>query len=477
MSEYQTNCQTNYQTNDWLLAGEVDDVLRSAVRDDVKIRDVLNKARELKGLNMAEVATLCHITAEEQIEELFATARSVKEQIYGQRMVLFAPLYISNVCGNECTYCAFRSSNKALPRVALDRAGIQRDTAELIKQGHKRLLLVAGEGYSAANGGFQYILDAIAAVYEVTDKSGNIRRLNVNLAPLEVDEFRRLKEAGIGTYQLFQETYHRETYAAVHLSGKKRDFDWRASALDRAMQAGVDDVGMGLLLGLHDWRFELLSLMQHIRHLEQRFAVGCHTISVPRIEPADASELSVAPPAPVSDTDFRKIIAILRLAVPYTGIILSTRESAAIRRECYALGVSQISAGSRTSPGGYSEADSGHEHAPGQFQLGDHRRLEEVVEELALMGFIPSFCTACYRLGRTGRDFMDLAKPGLIKQKCDPNAVATFQEYLIDYASETVGWSGEKVIGHALECMNAKARKTAERMLTKIRSGKRDVCC
>lgn len=468
---------TEYQTNDWLLAGEVDDVLRSAVRDDAMIRDVLDKARELKGLNLAEVATLCQIAAAEQIEELFATARRVKEQIYGRRMVLFAPLYISNVCGNECTYCAFRSSNKALPRVALDRAGIACDTAELIRQGHKRLLLVAGEGYSAANGGFQYILDAIAAVYEVTERSGNIRRLNVNLAPLEVDEFRQLKQAGIGTYQLFQESYHRDTYAAVHLSGKKRDFDWRASALDRAMQAGVDDVGMGLLLGLHDWRFELLSLMQHIRHLEQRFGVGCHTISVPRIEPADGSALSLAPPAPVSDSDFRKIIAILRLAVPYTGIILSTRESASIRRECYALGVSQISAGSRTNPGGYSAGESGNEHAAGQFQLGDHRRLEEVVDELAQMGFIPSFCTACYRLGRTGRDFMDLAKPGLIRQKCDPNALTTFQEYLLDFPTETLRRSGEQAIAQALDRMSARPRKTAERMLAKIRSGKRDVCC
>jgi 2-iminoacetate synthase len=467
----------DYRTNDWLDAGEVGDVLHSAVRDDEKIRAVLQKARELKGLDMAEVATLCHITTSEQVEELFATARSVKEQIYGHRIVLFAPLYISNVCGNECTYCAFRASNKTLPRTALDKAGIQRDTAELIRQGHKRLLMVAGEGYSAANGGFQYILDAIASVYEVTDATGNIRRLNVNLAPLEVDEFRLLKDAGIGTYQLFQETYHRDTYAAVHLSGKKRDYDWRASALDRAMQAGVDDVGMGVLFGLHDWRFEILSLMQHIRHLEDTFGCGCHTISVPRIEPADHSELSMAPPAQVSDTDFKKIIAILRLAVPYTGLILSTRESADIRRECYALGVSQISAGSRTNPGGYSEGESAHEHAAGQFQLGDHRSLEEVVQELASMGFIPSFCTACYRLGRTGQDFMDLAKPGLIKLKCDPNAVTTFQEYLIDFASEPLRCAGEKAIDCELDGMGVKARKTAERMLTKIRSGKRDVYC
>ena len=345
--------------------------------------------------------------------------------------------------------------------------------AELVRQGHKRLLLVAGEGYSAANGGFRYVLDAIAAVYDVTDASGNIRRLNVNLAPFDVDEFRQLKQAGIGTYQLFQETYHRPTYAAVHTVGKKRDYDWRATALDRAMHAGIDDVGMGVLFGLHDWRFELLSLMQHIAHLEEVFGVGCHTISVPRIEPADGSNLSLAPPAPVSDLDFKKIIAILRLAVPYTGLILSTRESAAIRRECYALGVSQISAGSRTNPGGYS----GEESAAGQFQLGDHRSLDEVVHELSTMGFIPSFCTACYRLGRTGQDFMDLAKPGLIKLKCDPNAVTTFQEYLIDYASESARCDGERAIDGELSGMSAKARKTSERMLARIRDGRRDVYC
>lgn len=464
---------TDYQVNDWLVAAEVENVLHSAAPDEARIREVLLKARELKGLNMEEVAALCHVSSPELVEALFETARYVKEEIYGHRMVLFAPLYISNVCGNECTYCAFSASNKSLPRTALDMAGIQRDTAALIEQGHKRLLMVAGEGYAASRGGFQYVLDAIASVYEVTEKHGNIRRLNVNLAPLHVEEFKLLKEAGIGTYQLFQETYHRETYASVHLSGKKRDFDWRASALDRAMQAGVDDVGMGVLFGLYDWRFEVLSLMQHIKHLEDTFGVGCHTISVPRMEPADGSEISIAPPAAVSDDDFKKIIAILRLAVPYTGIILSTRESAEIRRECYALGVSQISAGSCTNPGGYSEGES----AAGQFQLGDHRSLEEVVQELSAMGFIPSFCTACYRLGRTGQDFMDLAKPGLIKMKCDPNAVTTFQEYLIDFASDAARATGEQAINKELDCMGEKARKSSEKMLIKIRSGKRDVFC
>jgi 2-iminoacetate synthase len=463
---------------DWLRPAAIEDTLRTASSCDAgRVRAILAKARELKGLDSDEVAALCAIAAPELADELFATAREVKEAIYGRRMVLFAPLYISNVCGNDCSYCAFRSANKSIKRTALDMDGIRADVRELVKQGHKRLLMVAGEGYAASRGGFDYVLAAIRAVYEVTEAHGHIRRLNVNLAPLAVEEFVELKRAEIGTYQLFQETYHRDTYAAVHLSGKKRDFDWRATALDRAMVAGIDDVGMGALFGLHDWRFEILSLMQHIRHLEDVFGVGCHTISVPRMEPADGSAISINPPAAVSDGDFKKIIAILRLAVPYTGIILSTRESAAIRHDCYALGVSQISAGSRTNPGGYSEKGGEGETSSGQFQLGDHRSLDEVIAELATMGFIPSFCTACYRLGRTGQDFMDLAKPGLIKEKCDPNAVTTFQEYLIDYASGAARCAGEAAIARELGQMSAKTRKNAEKMLAHIRAGKRDVFC
>jgi len=459
--------------SEWLHPADAEDILRASAPDVGRVREVLAKARELKGLDAAEVAALCGIATPDLAEQLFDTARQVKEEIYGRRMVLFAPLYISNVCGNDCTYCAFRSANKALPRTALSMDGIRSDVRELVKQGHKRLLMVAGEGYAASRGGFDYVLDAIRAVYDVTEAHGHIRRLNVNLAPLTVEEFAQLKQAEIGTYQLFQETYHRDTYAAVHLSGRKRDFDWRATALDRAMQAGIDDVGMGVLFGLADWRFEILSLMQHIAHLEDAFGVGCHTISVPRMEPADGSDVSINPPAPVSDDDFRKIIAILRLAVPYTGIILSTRESAAIRRECYALGVSQISAGSRTNPGGYSEGET----AAGQFQLGDHRSLDEVIAELAAMGFVPSFCTACYRLGRTGQDFMDLAKPGLIKEKCDPNAVTTFLEYLTDYGSQSARCAGEAAIACELDRMGARTRRNAEKMLAHIRAGKRDVYC
>jgi 2-iminoacetate synthase len=329
------------------------------------------------------------------------------------------------------------------------------------------------------------VLDAIAAIYRVKSGRGEIRRVNVNVAPLSVEEFKRLKSAKIGTYQLFQETYHRETYARVHVAGKKRDYDWRFTAMDRAMAAGIDDVGIGVLFGLCDWRFELLALMQHIRYLEREHGVGPHTISVPRLEPAAGSDLAGSPPHPVDDVDFRKIVAILRLTVPYTGIIMSTRETPNIRRETFALGVSQISAGSRTNPGGYSEgkesaqaAEAGEGSAAGgQFSLGDHRPLDEVIRDVAALGYIPSFCTACYRLGRTGGDFMDLAKPGDIKDHCDPNALSTFTEYLLDYASPATREVGERLVANTLAAMPEKQRRASEAMLAKIRAGQRDVYC
>jgi 2-iminoacetate synthase len=340
----------------------------------------------------------------------------------------------------------------------------------LVDDGHKRVLLVAGESYPRE--GFEYVLKSIATVYSVKSGRGEIRRVNVNVAPLTAEEFERLKGAGIGTYQLFQETYHRETYAGVHLGGKKKDYGWRVSAMDRAMAAGIDDVGIGVLFGLFDWRFEVLALMQHVRHLEREFGVGPHTISVPRLEPATGSDVASHPPHAVSDVDFRKIVAILRLAVPYTGIIMSTRETADIRRETFALGVSQISAGSRTNPGGYSTEE--REDAS-QFSLGDHRPLDEVLRDVAGLGFIPSFCTACYRLGRTGRDFMDLAKPGEIKAHCDPNALSTFQEYLEDYASPGTRAAGEKAIQRILDEMGAVDADRSRKMIAKVKQGKRDV--
>ncbi|MCX7934496.1 MAG: [FeFe] hydrogenase H-cluster radical SAM maturase HydG, partial [Planctomycetota bacterium] len=314
---------------------------------------------------------------------------------------------------------------------------------------------------------------AIATIYRTKSGRGEIRRVNVNIAPLTVEEFKELKQAGIGTYQLFQETYHRPTYERVHLAGPKRDYDWRLTAMDRALAAGVDDVGIGILFGLYDWRFEILALLSHAKHLETRFGIGPHTISVPRLEPAHGSDLAAHPPYPVDDRAFRRIVAILRLAVPYTGIIMSTRETPRMRRDTFALGVSQISAGSRTNPGGYVEGRTVEDLS--QFALGDHRSLDEVVRDVAEMGYIPSFCTACYRAGRTGEHFMDLAKPGEIKRLCDPNALATFLEYLLDYASPATREVGERLLAAIVAELPASARATAERLLAAVRSGQRDV--
>ena len=448
--------------------------LDTAARPDPgEVRDLFARSRELKGLRGRDLAVLAGVTDPALLDELFHTAREVKEAIYGKRLVLFAPLYISNLCANECTYCAFRARNTALVRRALTQEEIAREVKWLEEQGHKRILLVAGESYPRE--GFDYVLRSIETVYATSSGPGEIRRVNVNVAPLTDDEFRRLKDAKIGTYQLFQETYHRETYAEVHVAGTKRDYDWRVTAMDRAMRAGIDDVGIGILFGLYDWRYEVLALMQHVEHLERTFGVGPHTISVPRIEPATGSSLADHPPHAVSEVDFRKVIAILRLAVPYTGLILSTRESAETRREVLGLGISQISAGSRTNPGGY-EADPGDACAE-QFSLGDHRSLDEVIRDVASLGFVPSFCTACYRLGRTGADFMDVAKPGEIKEHCNPNALATFQEYLIDSGSEETRRAGEARIAATLEEMDPALRDKSRKMVDQVKSGRRDVFC
>ncbi|MDR0966194.1 MAG: [FeFe] hydrogenase H-cluster radical SAM maturase HydG [Myxococcales bacterium] len=458
------------QTGDFIQDGVIAQVLdRGAAASPTEIREILAKALELKGLSLSDVAALSKLRDPELCHALFEAARAVKERIYGTRMVLFAPLYISNLCNNECLYCAFRASNRELERRALSRDDITREVEELVDQGHKRVLMVAGERYPQE--GFRYVLDAIDAIYAVKRPKGEIRRVNVNVAPLSVDEFRELKAARIGTFQLFQETYHRGVYAEVHRGGPKRNYDFRVTAMDRAMAAGIDDVGIGPLLGLADWRFEILALLQHIHHLEERFGVGPHTISIPRIEPACGSDMATRPPNEVSDDDFRKIVAILRLAVPYTGLILSTRESAAMRHELIGLGISQVSAGSRTNPGGYTERE---DEQAAQFHLGDHRSLEEVVVDLMSMGHIPSFCTGCYRMGRTGKDFMDLARPGDIRRHCDPNGLSTFLEYLIDFASPETRQMGERLIQDKIERMAPIPRAVSQKLVERVRSGQRD---
>ena len=445
-------------------------VLDGPACPEPRIRAILAKAMEMKGLSYAEVGALIQVTDPTLLEAMFHTARQVKEEIYGNRIVLFAPLYASNVCANECVYCAFRVSNKTLVRKTLSQEELQAETRAMIRTGQKRIVLLAGEAL-----GLDYILEAIATIYATKEGHGEIRRINVEIAPLSVEGFRRLKAAEIGTYITFQETYHRASYEQNHLGGKKKDYQWRLECMDRAMEAGIQDVGIGALLGLTDWRFELLAMIQHANHLEQRFGCGPHTFSVPRIEPAEGSEVSLAPPHAVSDLDFKKIIAIIRMAVPYTGIILSTREGAAIRQECLQLGVSQISAGSRTDPGGYGEDDSNSHSA--QFSLGDHRSLDSVVRDLCAMDFIPSFCTGCYRLGRVGADFMDLAKPGDIKTHCHPNAVSTFQEYLQDYASPETLEAGTACIQRTLAGMEPNLAKFTRAMVDKIQAGQRDVFC
>lgn len=434
-----------------------------------EVSEILAHAREMKGISFAETERLLMVEDPELVEEICQTANIIKNEIYGKRLVLFAPLYASNLCNNDCLYCGFRKSNRSIRRRTLTLDELRHDAEELVRQGHKRVLLVSGEGLGES--ALDYTIKAIDTIYSVKVGNGEIRRINVNIAPLSIEGFKRLKDARIGTYQLFQETYHYDTYKKMHVSGPKSDYVNHLTAMDRAMEAGIDDVGVGILFGLYDYRFEIMALLQHIQHLEDRFGVGVHTISVPRIEPATGSDLSIDPPYPVSDHDFRKILAILRITVPYTGMILSTRENARTRRESFNLGISQISAGSRTNPGGYSEEDAG-----AQFSLGDHRSLDEVIRDIASHGYVPSFCTGCYRLGRTGEDFMDLARPGLIHLYCLPNALTTFKEYLVDYGSPETREMGERVIQEQLmQIPNAEVRQKTLDNLAAIDRGERDL--
>lgn len=436
---------------------------------------VINKALKLKGLSLAETAILLNCQDQSVTAKLLAAARRVKEEIYGQRLVLFAPLYITNYCTNNCLYCGFRTSNRALKRRRLTLDEIKQEVVALAKAGHKRILLIGGEDPVAGSIGF--LEKAVAAAYSVKtdDGRGEIRRINVNVAPMSVKDFKRLKKTGIGTYQLFQETYHPGTYKTMHLHGPKANYQYRLYGMHRAMAAGINDVGIGALFGLYDYKFEVLALLAHALELEKEFGVGPHTISVPRLEPALNTPIASHPPDKVSDADFKKVVAILRLAVPYTGLILSTREPKKMRNELFGLGISQISAGSRTTPGGYRSAKQGHP-ATEQFTLHDDRSLLEVIKDIAKMGYSPSFCTACYRLGRTGQDFMELAKPGLIKKYCLPNSLLTFKEYLIDYGDRAAQKIGAKVIRRQLkELANRQIALLTRKKLCDLAAGQRDL--
>lgn len=437
------------------------------------IDKVLKKALKMKGLNLEEVAMLLRVENHDQIMELMQCAKTVKEEIYGKRLVLFAPIYTGNACINNCTYCSFRKDNKLIKRKVLSMDEIQEETRSLLDEGHKRVLLICGE---SKRNDIDYMVEAIRKTYATlsTNKKDSIRRINVELAPMSVEDFKKIKKEKIGTYVCFQETYDPIKYKEFHPAGTpKADYMNRLTVMDRAMEAGIDDVGIGALFGLTDYRFEVLAIMEHAKHLEEAFGVGPHTVSVPRIEYAVGAPHSENIPAKVDDYDFKKIVAIIRLALPYTGIILSTRENDDMRNELIEYGVSQLSAGSKTNPGSYAHEE---EHTGSQFSTGDHRTLEEVIGSLADHGYIPSFCTGCYRNGRVGQDFMDLAKPGLIKEYCMPNALFTFKEYLEDFGSQETKDKGNKLIEKlSSEVKKEKLKEKIDENLENIHHGQRDI--
>jgi 2-iminoacetate synthase len=451
---------------------KIDNLLNThAVESNQKTNEVLAKARELNGLTPEDVAYLLNITDPSAIEQLYETAYYVKNEIYGNRMVLFAPLYISNYCKNDCLYCGFRVKNRSIERKTLTIEQIRQETQAILEQGHKRILLLMGEDPKLT--GDDYLFEAIENIYSVKDSKGSsIRRINLEIAPLTDEQFQKLRNVPIGTYTVFQETYHRETYSRVHVAGKKADFDFRLTTMDRALTNGMHDVGIGALFGLYDYKFEVLAMLLHSIHLESHYGTGPHTISVPRMKPASDAPISLDMAHNVSDEDFKKLIAILRCAVPYTGIILSTREPADLRSQIFRLGVSQLSAGSKTNPGGYKNFAT----ETGQFQLNDCRSSGEIIDDLIKKGFIPSFCTACYRLNRVGEDFMDQAKPGLIKLYCQPNGLCTLQEYLEDYADATVKIHGEELIKKELSDLpNDNIRSLTSNNIDRIKFGERDI--
>ena len=437
-----------------------------------EVRDIVAKSLNKERLSLRDTAVLINADDPGLVQEIKQGARDLKDKIYGNRIVLFAPLYIGNKCTNNCKYCGFRVSNTEAIRKTLGDEEIVRETEALEDNGQKRLILVYGEHpeYDA-----DFIAHTVKQVYKVKKGNGEIRRVNINAAPLDIEGFKTVWEAGIGTYQIFQETYHPEAYKWYHLGGKKRDYDWRLTSLDRAQEAGVDDVGVGALFGLYDWRFEVLSLVRHTNHFEACYNVGPHTISFPRIK--DAANLNIDPRYEVSDEEFSRLVAILRLAVPYTGLILTARENPDLRKEVMQFGVSQIDGGTRIELGSYADTQNEEQNLnKEQFHIGDSRSLGEVIDELLEDGYLPSFCTACYRLGRTGEHFMEFSVPGFIKRYCTPNAILTLAEYLVDYARPHVAEKGWKVIEENIQQLDdsKRARQLRDR-LERIRDGERDL--
>lgn len=455
--------------NNFIEGQKIEDLLeaaKKATKED--IHKIIEKAVDCKGLSTYEVAVLLNVEDEATLNEIYKTAGKIKERIYGNRIVMFAPLYVSNYCINGCTYCGYKCGNKFTRRTLTDEE-IAREAMVIQDMGHKRIVLEAGE--DDKNCSIDYITNAMKVVYDTVTEKGMIRRINVNIAATTVENYERLKEAGIGTYILFQETYHKETYEKMHLYGPKSNFVYHLTAMDRAMEGGIDDVGIGALFGLYDYKFEVMGMMFHKEHLEEAYGVGPHTMSVPRLKKAnDVNEKDY--PYLVSDKDFKKIVGIIRLAVPYTGIILSTREEPAFREEVIEVGVSQVSAGSKTDVGGYNDTEGLGE----QFALGDHRSSGEIIKSLCEQGYLPSFCTACYRSGRTGDRFMQVAKSGQIHNLCLPNALMTFKEYLEDYADEDMKVLGEQVIEKHLQDIESEKVKTlTKERLDSIKKGQRDL--
>ncbi|MBR2183716.1 MAG: [Acidaminococcaceae bacterium] len=442
------------------------------------IESLLEKARprwtngqlNCTGLTHREASVLLACEDPELNQKMFTLAEEIKKAFYGNRIVLFAPLYLSNYCINGCVYCPYHSINKNIPRKKLNQEEVKRQVIALQDMGHKRLALEAGE--DPLHNPIEYILECIKTIYSIKHKNGAIRRVNVNIAATTVENYRKLKEAGIGTYILFQETYHKESYLKLHPFGPKHDYNYHTEAMDRAMEGGIDDVGLGVLFGLELYRYEFAGLLMHAEHLEAVHGVGPHTISVPRIKKADDIDPSVFDNG-ISDDIFAKLIALIRISVPYTGMIISTRESQEVRARALHLGISQISGASRTSVGGYDEPERPHDTE--QFDVSDQRTLDEVIAWLMDMGFIPSFCTACYRAGRTGDRFMSLCKTGQIQNCCHPNALMTLKEFLVDYASEETRKKGDAMIAREIPTIpNEKVRSALTKYLERIEAGERD---